>query len=144
MQPSNLIGGTRKCVPIEAVRISSISDINLNMAQQYNSKKDSKIIFLCVNNGIPQRTCSAVDSEVLKYLRRIHYRKLEKQLNLQTGYSDCVVAHLLQDECTPSQVRATAFSVEVTWSRYVQDWQATASQVQNANGERETEWAYAH
>ena len=144
MQPSNSIGDTRKCVPIEAVRISSTSDSYLNMAQQYNSKKDSKFIFLCVNNGIPQRTCSAVDSEVLKYLRRIHYRKLEKQLNLQTGYSDCVVAHLLQDGCTPSQVKVTAFSVEVTWSKYVQDWRATASQVQNANGERETEWAYAH
>ena len=79
MLQTNSIGNTRKCVPIEAVRISSTSDSYLKVAQHYNIAQDSKFIFLCANNGIPQRTCSAVDLEVLKYLRRIHYRKLENQ-----------------------------------------------------------------
>ena len=62
MQPCNSVGNTRKCVPIEAVRVSSTSDSYIEVAEQYNSANDPKFIFKCVNNGIPQRTCSAVDS----------------------------------------------------------------------------------
>ena len=62
MQPCNSVGDTRKCVPIEAARISSTSDSYIEVAEQYNSANDPKFIFKCVNNGIPQRTCSAVDS----------------------------------------------------------------------------------
>ena len=80
MLHGNSVGNTRKCVPIEAARIRSTSDSYLAVAEQYNSANDPKFAFKCVNNGIPQRTCSAVDSTVLLYLRRIHYRKLEKQL----------------------------------------------------------------
>ena len=123
------IGDTRKCVPIEAARISSTSNSYLKVAQHYNSAQDSKLIFLCANNGIPQRTCSAVDSEVLKYLRRIHYRKLESQHTIQKGYGDCVVAPPIQGH-VPSIVQATACFVRATRDRFVKDWQATASQVQ--------------
>ena len=81
MQPCNSIGNTRKCVPIEAVRTSSTSDSYIEVADQYNSADDPKFIFKCVN-GIPQRTCSAVDSAVMFFLRRVRCRKLEKQLGL--------------------------------------------------------------
>ena len=80
MRECNSVGDTRKCVPIEAVRISSTSDSYISMAEQYNSSKDPKFIFKCVNNGIPQRMCSAVDGAVLLFLRRIRFRKIEKQL----------------------------------------------------------------
>ena len=68
MLHGNSVGNTRKCVPIEAVRISSTSDSYLAVAEQYNSANDPKFAFKCVNNGIPQRTCSAVDPAVLLYL----------------------------------------------------------------------------
>ena len=118
MLHGNSVGNTRKCVPIEAVRISSTSDSSLAVAEQYNSANDPKFAFKCVNNGIPQRTCSAVDSAVLLYLRRIHYRKLEKQLGLQKQYRDCAVAHLQRDSNYSFQ-QVTTCAVSATWSKYV-------------------------
>ena len=75
MHSSNSVGNTRKCVPIEAVRISSTSDSYLQVVEQYNSAKDPKFVFKCVNNGIPQRTCSAVDSAVLLFFTKSSLQK---------------------------------------------------------------------
>ena len=44
MLQTNWIGDTRKCVPIEAVRISSTNDSYLKVAQHYNSAQDSKLM----------------------------------------------------------------------------------------------------
>ena len=122
MLQSISIGYTRKFVPIEAVRFISTSDSYLKVVQHYIRAQDSKFLFLRANNDIPQKTCFAVDSEVMMYLRGIHYRKLKNQIKNQKCY-DCVVAHLNQGP-EPSIVQATVCSVMAAWNGYVEDWQA--------------------
>ena len=50
MNERNSVGDTRKGMPMEAVRISSTSDSYLEMTERYNSSKDPKFAFKCVNN----------------------------------------------------------------------------------------------
>jgi hypothetical protein len=143
MRADNSVGNTRKSVPIEAVRLSSTSDSYIEMADQYNSANDPKFIFKCVNNGIPQRTCSAVDSAVLLFLRKVHCRKLEKQLNLPSQFSYAAVTHVLCDSAH-SFKQATACAVEATWKHHVNKWRAYASHIYDTILGDDTGWAYAH
>ena len=143
MQPCNSIGNTRKCVPIEAVRISSTSDNYIEVAEQYNSANDPKFIFKCVNNGIPQRTCSAVDSAVMLFLRRVRCRKLEKQLGLPIQFSDAAVTHVLHGFAT-SFKQATACVVEATWRHHVNTWRAKTCHILDTIKGDDADWVYAH
>ena len=82
------VGATRKCVPIEAVRISSTSETDLLIAESY--KADPAFVFKCANNGITQSTCNEVDKAVLLFLRRVRNRELELKLAINKGFGDCV------------------------------------------------------
>jgi site-specific DNA-cytosine methylase len=143
MHSNNSVGNTRKGVPIEAVRISSTSDSYLQVAEQYNSAKDPKFVFKCVNNGIPQRTCSAVDSAVLLFLRKVRCRKLEKHLKVQSQFSDAAVTHALH-VFAHSFKQVTACAVEATWKHHVNKWQALASHTLDTISGDDADWAYAH
>jgi len=143
MRECNSVGDTRKCVPIEAVRISSTSDSYISMAERYNSSKDPKFIFKCVNNGIPQRMCSAVDGAVLLFLRRIRFRKIEKQLGLQRHLGDCAVSQLHHNVDSYSN-QVTACAVSTTWCSYAKGWHALATHTNQPVWEHGADVAYAH
>ena len=107
------------------------------------AQEQNKFIVKCVNNGIPQRTCSAVDSAVLLFLRKVHCRKLEKQLNLPSQFSYAAVTHVLRDSAH-SFKQATACAVEATWKHHVNKWRAYASHIYDTILGDDTGWAYAH
>ena len=101
---TNSMGATRKCVPIEAVRISSTSETYLPLAESY--KADPVFVSKCVNNGIPQRTCNAVDKAVLLFLRRVRNRELELKLAINKAFGDCVVQPVHAEACKMAAVMA--------------------------------------
>ena len=122
MNKTNSVGATRKCVPIEAVRISSTSETYLPIAESY--KADPAFVFKCVNNGIPQRTCSAVDKAVLLFLRRVRNRELELKLAINKGFGDCVVQHVHAEACKMAAVMAASRAFRA----YADKWPAVTSQ----------------
>ena len=122
MNETNSVGATRKCVPIEAVRISSTSETYLPIAESY--KADPAFVFKCVNNGIPQRTCSAVDKAVLLFLRRVRNRELELKLAINKGFGDCVVQHVHAEACEMAAVMAASKA----FREYADKWPAVTSQ----------------
>ena len=62
------VGPTRLAVPIETVRMASLSDSYLQWAYQF--KHSPGFLRECVNNGIPNQICYAVDKAVMLVLQQ--------------------------------------------------------------------------
>ena len=60
------IGPTRLTTPIEAGRIASMPQWYIDHLRQINS--EDTFIFECVNDGIPARTATAIDTAVMRVL----------------------------------------------------------------------------
>lgn len=67
------IVGTRLCTPVETVRAASLSDHNTEgyqqWAVQFTNGDQHNFLRKCVNNGVPQRTSVAIDTQVLRVLK---------------------------------------------------------------------------
>jgi hypothetical protein len=57
---------TRLTVPIETIRIASLSDTYLTWIKKFSTSDE--FMRKCVNNGVPLRTSSAIDECVIKFL----------------------------------------------------------------------------
>ena len=57
---------TRLTVPIETIRIASLSDTYLAWIKKFSMSDE--FMRKCVNNGVPLRTSSAIDECVIKFL----------------------------------------------------------------------------
>ena len=58
------IGMTRLTVPIEAVRIASVTHEYLEYIKQFGGS--DRFLFTSINNGIPMRTCTAIDTQLMR------------------------------------------------------------------------------
>ena len=57
---------TRLTIPMETIRIASLSDTYLTWIKKFS--KSDEFMRKCVNNGVPLRTSSAIDECVIKFL----------------------------------------------------------------------------
>ena len=63
---SDEIENTRLTIPIETIRIASLSDSYLTWVRKFST--DDEFMRKCVNNGVPLRTSSVIDECVIQFL----------------------------------------------------------------------------
>jgi site-specific DNA-cytosine methylase len=67
-QPGQQINQTRLTVPVETVRMASLSQTYLQWLRQFSSS--DCFLRLCVNNGVPMRTSTIIDQSVIQVLQK--------------------------------------------------------------------------
>ena len=77
MSQYGAIGPTRLTTPIEAGRIASMPQWYIDHLRQINS--EDTFIFECVNDGIPARTATAIDTAVMRVLDMLEVEMSQEQ-----------------------------------------------------------------
>ena len=67
-QPGQQIKQTRLTVPVETIRMASLSQTYLQWLRQFSSS--DCFLRLCVNNGVPMRTSTIIDQSVIQVLQK--------------------------------------------------------------------------
>jgi len=72
-RPGQTINKTRLALPIETIRIASLSNTYLNWVRahirHHSGKTDDNTVRRLVNNGVPLRTSTSIDQSVIRLLR---------------------------------------------------------------------------
>lgn len=71
-RPGRHITRTRLTTPVETVRMASLSETYIPWLRQFDSSDD--FLRECVNNGVPLRTSTAIDTAVIQLLKRAGVR----------------------------------------------------------------------
>ena len=140
MGQSNPVGDTRLAVPIESSRMASLSDSYIEWCSPFFDSRDPVNITTCINNGIPMRTCCAVDSAVHGFLSRISSRISEAEVCRGSVPNQEPVSLHISAKVTLMQLRnngcatsngGTAVAVLREFSQLSDTWKRAASNNQN-------------
>jgi site-specific DNA-cytosine methylase len=142
MGRENKIGPTRKTVPIEAVRWASHSDSLLPWIEGFTTdlQQPERDMFtlMCVNNGIPQRTCYALDREAITWLRRIKFRLMNFETAISNqgpmkSIADCTILQLSmranhQQSSTAMTLR-TMENMAASWATHAELYDHSSTEI---------------
>ena len=96
--PGEEIMRTRLTVPAEYVRAASQSDDYLEWCSKFADGDVDKFALLCINNGVPQRTSTAIDSQVMKILQKAELRKEKENVkHASAAHFEPVIRSMLVD-----------------------------------------------
>ena len=147
MGQSNPVGDTQLAVPIESSRMASLSDSYIEWCSPFFDSRDPVNITTCINNGIPMRTCCAVDSAIHDFLSRISSRNSEAEVCRGSVPNQEPVSSHISADATLMQLRnngyttgngGTAIAVLREFSQLSDTWKRAASKNQNSAFSRHT------
>ena len=89
---------TRLTTPGEYVKAASLCDEYLEWCKSFADGDVDKFAMLCINNGVPQRTSNAIDSQVLKILQKAEMAvKLPQEIHISAMFTSQTVRQMLID-----------------------------------------------